>query len=56
MAWPTFENIYFGDAAAWTTTNAQVGITGTTAVHGTSIDGRTVYSEYEDNSDFYVKP
>ncbi|KAN0121796.1 concanavalin A-like lectin/glucanase [Hyaloscypha variabilis] len=56
MAWPTFENVYFSECAAYTTTGAEQGITGTTAVHGSSIDGRTVLSEYEDDSDFYVVP
>jgi hypothetical protein len=56
MAWPTFENVYFSKCAAYTTTGVEQGITGTTAVHGSSIDGRTVLSEYEDDSDFYVVP
>jgi len=54
--WPTFEYVYFSECEAFTTTGAEQGITGTTAVYGASIDGRLVVSEYEDNSDFYVKP
>jgi uncharacterized protein YjbI with pentapeptide repeats len=54
--WPIFENAQFTECEAFTTTGAQQGIAGTTAVHGTSIDGRTILSEYQDNEDFYVVP
>jgi hypothetical protein len=56
MPWGTFENVYFDSCKATTSTGAVQGITGTTAIHGASRDGRTVLSEYVDNTDMYVKP
>ena len=56
MAWGTFENVWFGNCKATTSTGAVQGITGTTAIHGASRDGRTILSEYVDNTDMYVKP
>jgi hypothetical protein len=56
MPWGTFENVYFDSCKATTSTGAVQGITGTTAIHGASRDGRMVLSEYIDNTDMYVKP
>jgi hypothetical protein len=56
MPCPSFNKVWFDDCKATTSTGAVQGITGTTAVHGSSIDGRTVVSEWVDNADMYVKP
>ena len=55
MPWPNFNNVWFSNAIATTTTGAQQGISGTTAIHGISSDGTTIYSEWVDNNDMYVQ-
>ncbi|KAE9369699.1 concanavalin A-like lectin/glucanase, partial [Stipitochalara longipes BDJ] len=51
---PNFNTVWFSNAVATTTTGAQMGIDGTTAIHMDSSDGTVIYSEWVDNNDMYV--
>ncbi|KAE9365194.1 hypothetical protein N431DRAFT_518278, partial [Stipitochalara longipes BDJ] len=51
MPWPTFNNLWFDSCQATKSTGAVEGIDGTTPVHGASSDGRTILSEWVDNTD-----
>lgn len=54
MPCPNFDEVWFAQCSATTTTGATMGIDGTTAIHMASSDGTTIYSEYVDNTDVYV--